>query len=195
MLRGHNLSVCNQTARVTLHEKCVLSEREEVDSFAPDIPEDCIQRHPSGRVPVLNHGEFDLCETTAIARNADVAFDGPSLMPTEAEPLARVAHVISIVDSDARGPMVRQVFSHRAFRPTVGEEYDETGIASGIEAAIPNFEIHEQHTYSTLPGNRNVCVQDVRPENGRIAVPDGPGHRIDLNEAFLHRQSTVMALP
>ena len=56
-------------------------------------------------------------------------------MPTEAEKLARVTQVASIVDSYGYRPMVRQVFAHRVFRPAVGEVADEAEITAGIDAS------------------------------------------------------------
>lgn len=86
-------------------------------------------------MPVLSHGEFDVFETSAIARYVNAAFEGPELMPTEAETLARATQVVSIVDSYGYRPMVQQVFAHRVFRPAVGEVADEAEIIAGIEAS------------------------------------------------------------
>lgn len=137
VLRGYQFSVYNRIARMVLHEKGVAYETEEIDPFAVDLPEDYLQRHPFRRVPVLSHGAFEIYETTAIGRYVDAAFDGPSLMPADAEALARVAQVVSIVDSYGYRPMVRQVFAHRVFRPAIGEVSDETEVAEGIKASLP----------------------------------------------------------
>ena len=135
LLRGYRLSVYNRIAAIVLREKGVAYEREEVDPFAPNLPVDFRQRHPFGRVPVLSHDGFDIYETTAIARYVDAIFDGPSLVPTEPKALARMAQVVSIVDSYAYRAMVRQVFAHRVFRPLEGERADEGEIAAGLEAS------------------------------------------------------------
>lgn len=137
VLRGYQFSVYNRIARMALHEKGVSYRTEEIDPFAAKIPEDYLRRHPFGRVPVLSHGNFDVYETAAIIRYVDAAFDGPSLMPVDAESVARVAQVVSIVDSYGYRPMVRQVFAHRVFRPAVGEKSDEAEIEKGLEASLP----------------------------------------------------------
>lgn len=46
-----------------------------------------------------------------------------------------------------------------------------------------------------LPGNRNICVQDSRPERGRFKAPETPNLGLDLNEEFVRRHSTFTALP
>ena len=135
ILHGYRYSVYNRIARVVLHEKGVAYKTEEIDPFAANVPEDYLKRHPFGRVPVLSHGEFDIFETSAIAQYVNAAFEGPELMPTEAETLARVTQVISIADSYGYRPMVRKVFAHRVFRPAFGEVADEAEVTAGIDAS------------------------------------------------------------
>ena len=137
VLRGYRFSVYNRIARVALHEKGISYETEEINPFAADISEDYLKRHPFRRVPVLSHGEFDIYETAAIVRYIDVAFDGPKLTPVDAEPLTRVAQVISIVDSYGYRPMVRQVFAHRVFHPAIGEDGDDAEVSIGIKSSLP----------------------------------------------------------
>lgn len=136
-LRGYQFSVYNRIARVTLHEKGVSYETEEIDPFADDVPQHYLQRHPFSRVPVLSHGAFDIYETTAIGRYIDAAFDGPRLVPVDVERIAHCAQVISIVDSYGYRPMVRQVFAHRIFRPAIGKVSDEDEIENGLVASQP----------------------------------------------------------
>ncbi|CUH98248.1 glutathione S-transferase family protein [Leisingera aquaemixtae] len=137
ILRGYKYSVYNRIVRVVLHEKDVPYETEEIDPFQTMVPKNYLRRHPFGRVPVLSHGNFDVYETAAICRYIEAAFDSPCLLPTEEKALARVAQVVSIIDSYGYRPMVRQVFAHRVFRPSVGETSDEIEIADGLKASLP----------------------------------------------------------
>ena len=84
---------------------------------------------------MLSHGEFVLYETSAIERYIDSAFPSPPLTPTEAPNIARMAQVVAIIDNYGYWPMVRQVFSHSVFRPSVGERGCDDEIGSGIEAS------------------------------------------------------------
>ncbi|MGN0141685.1 MAG: mandelate racemase/muconate lactonizing enzyme family protein [Roseburia sp.] len=54
-----------------------------------------------------------------------------------------------------------------------------------LEAAIPNFIIHEHHTNNTLPVNTELCVYDDQPVDGYYIVPDRPGIGNELNERAL----------
>jgi L-alanine-DL-glutamate epimerase-like enolase superfamily enzyme len=54
-----------------------------------------------------------------------------------------------------------------------------------IEAAIPNFIIHEHHTFALKPGIRELCTHDYQPEGGKYKVPDLPGLGQSLNDAVV----------
>lgn len=55
-----------------------------------------------------------------------------------------------------------------------------TAIALQFEAAIPNFEIHEHHTYALKPCNRDLFEEDLQPKNGRFEIPTRPGFGMTL---------------
>lgn len=50
-----------------------------------------------------------------------------------------------------------------------------TAAALQVEAVIPNFLIHEQHSFALLDVNIDTCVHDYQPVNGYFDVPDLPG--------------------
>ena len=60
-----------------------------------------------------------------------------------------------------------------------------TAAALHLETAIPNFLIHEHHTYAIKMFNRNLCIQDPQPANGFFQVSDDPGLGIELNDDAL----------
>lgn len=86
-------------------------------------------------MPVLVHDDFALYETGAITRYLDRGFAGPALQPTEPHALARMDQLVSLADAYAYWPLVRQVFSHRVFRPRTGEPVDEAEVARGLAAS------------------------------------------------------------
>ncbi|WP_299775941.1 glutathione S-transferase family protein [uncultured Tateyamaria sp.] len=156
VLRGYQFSVYNRIARIALHEKGVSYKTEEIDPFVEDVPEHYMRRQPFGRVPVLSHGTFDIYETVAIGRYIDAAFDGPRLVPLEVESLARSAQIVSIVDSYGYRPMVRQVFAHRIFGPSIGEESDEAEIEIGLAASRTVLKALETLATEALVLNRQT---------------------------------------
>jgi glutathione S-transferase len=132
VLHGYHYSVYNRIARLVLAEKGVAYERVEIDPFALPVPQSYLDLHPFGRVPTLVHDGFVLYETGAIARYLDRTFDGPALQPRAPRALARMDQIISIVDSYGYWPMVRQVFSHGAFRPAAGRPADADEVRAGL---------------------------------------------------------------
>ena len=134
VLHGYYYSVYNRIARLTLAEKGVAYDRVEVNPFA-DTPPEYLALHPFGRVPTLVHDGFVLYETGAITRYIDRTFPGPALQPGTPRALARMDQQIGIIDSYGYWPMVRQVFSHRAFRTAAGRLVDEAEIAKGLLGA------------------------------------------------------------
>jgi glutathione S-transferase len=136
ILHGYRYSVYQRIARLVLTEKGVVYERVEVNPFAPDVPAAYLALHPFGRVPALVHDGFALYETAAITRYIDRMFPGPALQPTEPRALARMDQVIGVVDAYAYWPLVRQVFSHKVFRPRAGQPSNETEVAQGLAAAV-----------------------------------------------------------
>ena len=51
-----------------------------------------------------------------------------------------------------------------------------------IEAAIPNFLIHEQHQGALIPENIATCKYNYQPVNGYFQVPELPGIGQELTE-------------
>ncbi|QBY03773.1 mandelate racemase/muconate lactonizing enzyme family protein [Thalassotalea sp. HSM 43] len=62
-----------------------------------------------------------------------------------------------------------------------------TAASLHLETAIPNFLIHEHHTYAIKDWNRELCVQDPQPVNGFFEVSEEPGLGIELNDKIVYR--------
>ena len=183
-LHGWRYSVYTRIARLALLAKEVEHRTIEVDPFA-ELPEAYLRLNPFGRVPVLTHGEFELFETVAITRYVDRAFAGRPLQPEGAAALARMDQVISVVDSYAYRPMVRQVSSHAFFRPFFGEKSSREEIDSGLEASrkILSF-LDGVAGEGVVRGGRDFTLADchlapmidyfVRAEEGKAALSCHP---------------------
>ena len=55
-----------------------------------------------------------------------------------------------------------------------------TAISLHLETAIPNFEIHEHHSFALKAANRELVEPDLQPERGVFTVSDRPGFGIEL---------------
>lgn len=136
LLFGLERSVYTRIARLALEEKGVPYALHEVEIFGPGgVPEEHFKRHPFGRIPVLQHGDLSLYETSAITRYVDEAFPGPALQPRNPAQRARMNQVIGLLDAYAYRPMVWGVFVQRVRIPLNGGAPNEAEIASSLQSA------------------------------------------------------------
>src|SRR3954467_6398849 len=112
---GFQRSTYVNIVRLVLTEKGVpfrFHDTEE-EMFTPQH----LARHPCGRVPALQHGEFMLYETGAIVRYIDEVFDGPKLTPGDAVKRARMDQWIGNVDSYFYPRMIYHIGHERLVFP------------------------------------------------------------------------------
>lgn len=136
VLFGLERSVYTRIARLAIEEKGVPCTLEEVEIFGADgVPAEHFARHPFGRIPVLQHGDFSIYETGAITRYVDEAFPGPTLQPQDPVLRARMNQVIGLLDAYAYRPMVWGVFVQRISVPQSGGAPDENEIQESLQSA------------------------------------------------------------
>src|SRR5262249_56513250 len=93
--------------------------------------------HPFDRVPILQHGNFTVYETSAIATYVDDAFEGPALQPKDVRARARMNQWISSVNSYYYPYMIYHVTHERLVFPQLGITSDEKVVAH----ALPKIEV------------------------------------------------------
>jgi L-alanine-DL-glutamate epimerase-like enolase superfamily enzyme len=87
---------------------------------------------------------------------------------TEAKKICDMAHIYDV-----------SVQTHVCSSPI------SVAISLHLEAAIPNFIIHEHHLCNTLPSTIAECQFDYQPEKGYFPIPEKPGHGQELSESAL----------
>jgi glutathione S-transferase len=186
-LHGYQYSVYSWIARLALHEKGVAYNWVEVNPFAENIPASYLATHPFKRVPALIHAGFIVYETGAITRYVDEAFEGPRLQSMEPRERARSNQIMSIVDSYAYWPLVRQVFSHGVFRPRMGLPADEDEFRKGIEAAPRILAALE----TAAGGGRYLCGNQLSLADIHLAPMIGYFVLADQGRALLQKYAGV----
>jgi len=88
--------------------------------------------HPFDRVPVLQHGDFTLYETSAIAAYVDEVFDGPKLTPADPQQRARMNQWISAVNAYYYPYLIYHVSHERNVFPQRGIPSDENVVAHAM---------------------------------------------------------------
>ena len=87
-----------RSALLALHEKGAPYRLAVLGRDIEARSEDHLRRHPFGRVPIVEHGDFRLYETQAIVRYLDAVLPGPALQPQEPCAAARMNQIVGIVD-------------------------------------------------------------------------------------------------
>jgi glutathione S-transferase len=84
--------------------------------------------HPFGRIPVMRHDGFELCESKAIGTYLDLAFPGPKLIPTEPRQAALTEQWVSLVNTRLDGTLVRTYLFAYIFPKGEGGKPDRKAI-------------------------------------------------------------------
>ena len=135
-LWGFNNSTYVRTVKMLLAEKGVTDFEQvpvNVLQGEPKSPEH-LQRHPFGKVPVVDVDGFRVIETPAIAAYLDALLPGKTLIPTDLKAMARSAMTVSIVDSYGYMPLIGGVVAYHLFPDFVGgkdEAMHHKGSADG----------------------------------------------------------------
>ena len=100
--------------------------------------------HPFARMPIMQHGDFTLYESSAICHYVDDAFDGPALAPEDAQGRALMEQWISAVNDYVYGPFVREFIIQRFVMPSRGQDPDESIISAAMPVMRERIDIIEQ---------------------------------------------------
>src|SRR6476659_10887211 len=112
--------------------------------------------HPFNRVPVLQHDDFTVYETSAIVTYIDETFEKPSLQPKNARDRARMHQWISSVNSYYYTYMIYHVTHERRVFPELGIASDEKVVAH----ALPRVETALSVAARELAHDKNCLLGD-----------------------------------
>jgi glutathione S-transferase len=138
-LRGFDGSTYVRTIKMLLAEKSFTQFKQvqlNVLEGDPKRPEH-LERHPFGKVPVLDHDGMRIIETAAIARYLNDVLPGRSLIPVTPRDRARMDMIIGIIDSYAYGALIGGIAAFHLFPDFVGgknEAMRKDGIENGRKA-------------------------------------------------------------
>ena len=117
-----------------------------------------IERHPFGRVPVLEHDGFRLYETQAILRYLDRVLPEPALTPADPRQAAQMDLVMAVNDWYLFHGVCNVIVFHRVISPRLlGGTPDE----AAIEAAMPKAKTVFDELGRLLGDRRFMAGPDV----------------------------------
>ena len=118
-----------RVARMVCEEKAIRYDLKDAAPHSADV----LAIHPFGKIPVMRHGDFELCESKAIATYLDLSFPGPKLMPTDPRHAALTEQWVSLVNTKMDGTMIRTYLFNYIFPKTSDGLPDR----KAIEAVAP----------------------------------------------------------
>jgi glutathione S-transferase len=131
---GFDGSTYVRTVKMLLAEKGVTGFEQvplNVLEGDPKKPEH-LERHPFGKVPVLDYDGTRILETAAIARFLNDVLPGKSLIPATPQDRARMDMIVGIIDSYGYGALIGGVAAYHLFPDFVGGKSDAAR-QSGVE--------------------------------------------------------------
>ena len=126
---GSLRSSYTRVVRMVCEEKGIDHILTETQLGAPEIR----AIHPFGKMPVLRHGDFTLCESKAIASYLDRSFPGRELIPSDPRLAARTEQWVSLVNTVLDPTLVRGYLLAYAFPRTADGKPDR----KIIDAVLP----------------------------------------------------------
>jgi glutathione S-transferase len=133
-LWGFDASTYVRTVKMLLAEKGFTEFRQvplNVLAGEPKTPEHR-ERHPFGKVPVLDYDGLRIIETSAIVRFLNDTIPGTSLIPASPRDRARMDTTVGLADSYGYGALTGGVAAFHLFPDFVGGK-NESARAAGIE--------------------------------------------------------------
>jgi glutathione S-transferase len=118
-----------RAVRMVCEEKDIPYDLKPAAPHAPDVT----AIHPFGKIPVMRHGDFELCESKAIATYLDLAFPGPKLIPTDPRHAALTEQWVSLVNTRIDTTLVRTYLVAYVF-PKTGDGQPDRKV---IDAVLP----------------------------------------------------------
>ena len=196
-LWGFNGSTYVRTVRMLLDQKGVTDYRQvplNVLKGEPKQP-DHLQRHPFGKVPVLDHDGLRILETSAIVRYLNDVLPGPSLVPSTPQDRARMDMVIGLIDSYGYGSLLGGVAAYHLFPDFVGGKDDKArqqGIATGRK--VIEFAMQTRASSPFIAGELSLADLYLAPVAFYVSLTPDQDRVFDV-PGFADWWTRIQALP
>jgi glutathione S-transferase len=196
-LWGFDGSTYVRTVKMVLAEKGVTQIKQIPINVLKGEPKaaEHLQRHPFGKVPVLDHDGMRLLETSAITRYLDSVLPGKSLIPQAAKDRARMDMVIGIIDSYGYGALVGGVAAYHLFPDFVGGKNDamrQAGMETGRK--VIEFVMKTKGSSPFVAGTLSLADLYLAPILFYVSLTPDKDALFDV-EGFADWWTRIQALP
>jgi glutathione S-transferase len=105
--------------------------------------------HPFAKMPVLRHGDFQLCESKAIATYLDRSFSGPPLIPSEPRLAGLTEQWVSLINTAIDATLIRTYLMAYAAPRTSDGQPDRTVIDAVMPAVRRQLDVLDRAVADT----------------------------------------------
>ncbi len=153
-----------------------------------------LERHPFGKVPVVEHDGMRLLETSAIGRYLNDVLPGRSLVPPTPKDRARMDMVIGLIDSYGYGALLGGVAAYHLFPDFVGGK-NEAARKSGLETGrkVIEFAMQTKGSSPFIAGDLSLADLYLAPVVAYVSLTPDSGTVFDA-DGFQDWWSRVQAL-
>ena len=123
--------------RMACEEKQVPYDLVPGDIHSPEV----YAIHPFGKVPVMRHGDIELCESKAIVTYIDKTFPGPALIPEDARGAAEVEQWVSLVNTAIDPCLIRGYFLGHIVPKGADGQPDRAAIVGALPAMRKQIDV------------------------------------------------------
>jgi glutathione S-transferase len=160
----------------------------------PRTPEH-LERHPFGKVPVLDHGGMRILETSAITRYLNDVLPGRSLVPASPQDRARMDMIVGIIGSYGYGALGHGVAGYHLFPDFVGgksEAMRNAGIENGRK--VIKLAMETKGASRFIAGDLSLADLYLAPLAFYVSLTADKEVLFDV-DGFAEWWATVQALP
>ncbi len=196
VLWGFDGSTYVRTVRMLLAEKAVTDYKQVPLNVLAGDPKraEHLERHPFGKVPVLDYDGLRLIETAAIARFLNDTLLGRSLIPSTPEDRARMDMTIGILDSYGYGSLLGGVAAFHLFPDFVGGK-SETARQAGLETGrkVLEFAMKTKGASPFIAGDLSLADLYLAPIVAYVSMTPDAGALFDV-PGFAAWWGTIQAM-
>jgi glutathione S-transferase len=144
-------------------------------SFGAGKNPEHLAKHPFGRIPILDHGDFRLYETQAILRYLDRIIPNPPLTPADPKAEARMNQLCGITDWYVMPDISAGISFDRIVKPKFGLPVDEAKIEASVpRASICVVEISRLLGDQTYMAGETLSIADLMLAPHLAFLPETP---------------------
>lgn len=111
--------------------------------------------NPLGKIPILEHDDFFVADSTVISHYLEEAFPEVAMIPKDPKSMARALFFNAYADTRLHEVIIKKMYYQRVILPLFGQEGDENMVQQAFEEDLP---IICEYLESTLKQEKETLI-------------------------------------